>query len=387
MAAKSSNVSKIIVGFFIIVIFPTIALVVKQGYLGGSTDTLFTIAVHNYLLASDTNPGSHNHANNQEQSSLKETSDKTTQSDQAKQQTQPLDSKQKPDGKQQEKEQQVKHERKQDTTEAAKENNTTGKPPQSLILRPTLAERVNNNPEQFLGKTLVFDRLLLSGTIGNPGPRRGHCTLTLATETGQLIERKRKDDRNEGLSCYVPEDLGRALGAALEPAKKYLVRMTCTVEQYMSQGVPFYRGQVAHLSLLDVRGSSNRTFRSQQPQEQLEIVSIQDVVTYPDQFEGKTFVIDQVPISGEIRRRQAHPGYHLKLDTGNGRFVYQINGTWNGFIITPSMGKQMMADVPTPSMYIVRITCQLSKQRHWHANVFQIDFFDSQRKRIVKSIK
>ena len=119
--------------------------------------------------------------------------------------------------------------------------------------------------------------------------------------------------------------------------------------------------------------------------EPMKVVSLKELLDSPANYEGTTFIIDGVSISGEIKRRQAHPGYHIRLDPGNGVYAYQMV-EWNGFFVSPSMAKKMMSDVPSPGKYMVRLTCKLERKNTWHGEIRQIDFYDNDGK-IAKIIK
>ncbi|MGB7770164.1 MAG: hypothetical protein WBN22_15115, partial [Verrucomicrobiia bacterium] len=55
----------------------------------------------------------------------------------------------------------------------------------------------------------------------------------------------------------------------------------------------------------------------------LKEISLIELITNSKDYEGTTFIIDGVNVSGEIKRRQAHPGCHIRIDPGDGEYTYK----------------------------------------------------------------
>ena len=109
----------------------------------------------------------------------------------------------------------------------------------------------------------------------------------------------------------------------------------------------------------------------------IEMVSLSELLTTPDKFSGQTFFIDRVKINGE-KKQQAHPGYHIKIDPGDGKYTFFDSSVWGGFIISPGMSSQMDG-IAVPSDYEVQMLCKLEKGPggRWGCTVSEIDFYDS----------
>ncbi len=66
-------------------------------------------------------------------------------------------------------------------------------------------------------------------------------------------------------------------------------------------------------------------------------------------------------MSGELKKRQAYQGYHLRLELVNGERTYFLTNEWNGFTISTQMAEQMKSSMPAPSQYPFKLTCKLTK--------------------------
>jgi len=122
----------------------------------------------------------------------------------------------------------------------------------------------------------------------------------------------------------------------------------------------------------------------------LKPIALKNVMDAPLKYEDATFIIDRVMISGEIMKQQAHPGYVMKVDMGDKKYVYKLGKDWNALVVSASMGKEMKNGVSALGAplgdYMVRLTCKLERGNNWQIRVQQIEFYDEQEK-ITKSIK
>ncbi len=118
----------------------------------------------------------------------------------------------------------------------------------------------------------------------------------------------------------------------------------------------------------------------------LPVVALNDLINNPERLRDKTFIIDRVEISGEIKRQQAHTGYHVKVYLGSDKKTYQINQDWNGFIISKAMGGELLNDSSYPCRAIVMMTCHLKKKNKWAVQILRLDFLDESGQ-VVKTVK
>jgi len=93
---------------------------------------------------------------------------------------------------------------------------------------PPTPEQVNENLEKFSGKTVVFDRMELSGNV-QEGPKRFRFTVTSPAKT--VFKSPPEGKQNMWFGSEGKDESMAALVRTLKPDQTYPVRLTCEIQR------------------------------------------------------------------------------------------------------------------------------------------------------------
>ena len=112
---------------------------------------------------------------------------------------------------------------------------------------PTI-EQVFASPEQYAGKTLVFEKVQISGDA--PKRRAGHH-LTVKSESGKLVGNRLKE---KGFTFVTEADVARNLTSQVQPGQFSPAQITCKIEK-MTNG-NYWIATVTQIRLLKEKGAT-----------------------------------------------------------------------------------------------------------------------------------
>ncbi len=165
-------------------------------------------------------------------------------------------------------------------------------------------EQVNENPQMYVGKILVFDHMTL---LGKPrtAPRAKIFRFIVSTEKTEFLP-PIKDDQRIFFGTPDKGELANTFSQSLSADQKYLVRMTCEI---LKRGENEFIASVRRIDLIRYEHPSK-------PEGQVEQATIEDVVKEPAKYVGKTLIFDRMEFTGKRKNRPARFSFAVKSPSG-----------------------------------------------------------------------